>query len=297
MQIFENNTPPINFNYRPARLHEYKSGWLIEYYCENPTTNKLNRKTIKVNLLVSRYKNKREARQHINNIVSNINIKLSKGWNPFFEHEDSRLYSNINDVFAIYMQEKEKESRKHTLRSYSSFVSIIKNYINKNHPGAYSGTINHNTIAQFMDYVYNNRNVGQTTYNNYIKMGRALWNWMIEKCYTKENPFEKIKTKPKQKKKRIMIDKKTRNVIIDYLKEKNPNYLTICKLVYYSLIRPNEIQEIRIGDIDLKNHFIKITGDIAKNHKQRFAALTPDLIDDLKKININQYPAEYFLFS
>jgi len=35
-------------NYLPAILKEYKSGWIIEYYVENPSTQELCRKKIKL---------------------------------------------------------------------------------------------------------------------------------------------------------------------------------------------------------------------------------------------------------
>lgn len=297
MSISQHHPTLSEYNYRPAILHEYKSGWLIEYYCENPVSKKMQRKTIKMNLLVSRYKNKRDARMHVNKIVSSLNIKLAKGWNPFFESEDARLYSKVSDVLILYLQEKEKELRENTMRSYKSFVSLFSQWINSNFSDIYSGMVNATVASRFMDYVYNDRNVGQTSYNNYLKMGRAIFNWMVEKCYCKENPFAKLKLKKKQKKSRIMIDAETRKQIINYLEVHNPQFLVVCKLVFYSLIRPNEIRQIKIGDINLPKHYIVINDDVAKNHKTRFAALTPDLINDLKKMNIEKYPANYFLFS
>ena len=182
--------------YLPAILKENSAGHYIEYYVFNPITKKRHRKTIRMNLIFSRFRTKREAKMYINSIVSQINMKLEKGWNPFFENEDSRLYTNINDAFNIFIQEKEKEMRENTMRSYRSFTSILLQWINDNAPDSYSGVVNHNMIIRFMDYVYNVRNVGQNTYNNYIKMGRAVFNWMVEKCYVKENPFNKIKPNP-----------------------------------------------------------------------------------------------------
>lgn len=40
-------------NYLPAMLKTNKSGWLIEYYVENPQTQELSRKRIKLQRLLS----------------------------------------------------------------------------------------------------------------------------------------------------------------------------------------------------------------------------------------------------
>jgi hypothetical protein len=42
-------------NYLPAMLKHYDSGWVIEYYVENPELLKLVRKRIKVNRIICRY--------------------------------------------------------------------------------------------------------------------------------------------------------------------------------------------------------------------------------------------------
>lgn len=74
-----------------ARLHEYnKDDWQIEYYIQNPVTNRLERKRIRVNKILKQYKNRRDARAHIDNIIFSINSKLFSGWNPFFEGEDAQ---------------------------------------------------------------------------------------------------------------------------------------------------------------------------------------------------------------
>jgi hypothetical protein len=76
-------------NYLPATLKTNKSGWIIEYYVENPQTQILARKKIKLQRLLMRYPSKMEARRQINNIIVALNMKLSAGWNPYFVGEDA----------------------------------------------------------------------------------------------------------------------------------------------------------------------------------------------------------------
>ena len=285
-------------NFLPAILREYKSGWIVEYYVEHPTSHKLERKKIRLNKLTSRYKYIKDARIHANQIVTALNIKLSTGWNPFFSDEDSRLYTPINTVCEAFLKEKEKESRKDTMRSYSSFISIFSNWLNNSVSVEYLSMINKTIIARFMDYVYNERNVSATSYNNYVKIGRAFFNWSKEKCYTKENPFDAIKVKPKQKKKRIIIPHDYREIITNYLLSTHgeQNYLIALKLIYSALLRPSEIRKIKIENVDLSNQTIIVTCDVSKNKKQRVVPLTDDLTMSLKSLNLSSYPACYYVF-
>ena len=76
--------------------------------------------------------------------------------------------------------------------------------------------VSHSMVVQFMDYVQNHRDgrggdISPRTYNNYIKNGSAFFTWMIDKCYCKENHFQKIKSKtflPSFQKKRIFAGRK-----------------------------------------------------------------------------------------
>ncbi len=282
-------------SYLNAKLKCYKSGSMIEYYVENPQTNKLCRKTIKVNRIMERHKYKKDAIKQIDSMITAINAKLASGYNPFFDGEDARLYTPMREVFGQFLKEKEKESRPDTMRSYKSFINQFHKFIIGNSNIQYISIINHSLVARYMDYCYNTRNNSVTTYNNQIKMGRAFFNWCMDKYFTKGNPFDKIKTKKKQPKKRTIIDPQTRTLIQNHLKENNDKFLIVCKLMYYSLIRPKEIAMIKIKHIDLKNHFIFIPGENAKNHNSRFASLTPDLVNELQYIY--NYNPDYYLFA
>jgi len=291
------NLNRLIFNYIPAVYKNNNAGAYIEYYSFDPNSETLKRKHIRLNLIVKKLNNSQFRKTYINQLLNNINTKLSNGWSPFFESENARLYVNINDVFGFFISEKEKELRENTLRSYRSFVSIFLKWNNEQNGSKYTSTINPVTASRFMDYVYHERNVGQTTYNNILKMARAVFSWCVEKGYAKENPFLKIKPKAKREKRRVLIPADYRKKITDYLSQNNPHFLIVCKLVYYSLIRPNEIRQIRIGDIDLSAKVIRIDSEVAKNHKTRFATITEDIINDLKNINIDKYPKDFYLFS
>ena len=49
-------------NYLPAILKTNQSGWIIEYYVENPQTQMLARKKIKLQRLLCRYPSKRKIK-------------------------------------------------------------------------------------------------------------------------------------------------------------------------------------------------------------------------------------------
>jgi len=287
----------LTSNFLPAMLREYKSGWIVEYYAENPLTKKMERKKLKLTKLVSRYKSKKDARLHANKIVMALNIRLSTGWNPFFTDDDARLYTSVDVVCEKFLQEKGKELREDAMRSYTSLTTILSQWLKTTKNIDYFSMINRITAVKFMDYVYSERNVSARTYNNYVKFGRCLFNWAKEKCYTKENPFDHIKIKPKEKKKRTIIPQDTRVLLTNYLlsSPEGKKYLTALKLVYGALLRPAEIRKIKIENVNLKNKTITVPSSVSKNKKQRIISLTDDVAASLESLNISSYPASYFL--
>ena len=331
-------------HYMPAALQKYPSGWLIDYYVEDPNTQKLRRFKIKVARMMSRFPTKVTAMRHVNSIVAALNIRLASGWNPLlyvsdntepipvFEpvsvsktipittlladkasrgecivitpkeekqpmEEEKRLQTPFSEVYKKYLDEALKEKRPDTIRSYSSFISILSNWLKTKTKDIKCVELKGYIISDFMDYVYNERKVSGTTYNNYVKMGRAIFAWMVDKYYIAKNEFANVKLKKKEQKSRIVIDVKTRGEIKNYLEQNNPNYLIICKLVYNTLLRPKEIRMLRISDVLLEQKTVRVRSEVAKNQKERIVPLTQELVDDFMRIGVDKAMADHYLFS
>ncbi len=296
MSIFQ-KSESYNKNYYPAILRNLNSiGWVIEYQAFHPQKKMMVRQRMKLNVLRKKYPKLADFKKHAIEICCQINAKLLGGWSPFMEQESIRLYTDIEVVVNEYLAEKEKELRKDTLRSYSSFCRIFLNWINENVPHVYASLFNKVLAVKYMDYIYITKKVSARTYNNQLKMARAFFNFAKEKCYVKENPFDTIKAKRTEQKKRTIIPAETRQIIIDYLQEHNPAFLTICRMVFTSLIRPKEIRMIQIKHINLHERYILIPSDNAKNHNQRYAPLNDDLINDLINMHLDKYDTNYYLF-
>jgi len=203
--------------YLPATLQKYSSGWLIDYYVEDPETQKLKRKKIKVTRIMSRFPTKTEALRHVNSIVAALNIRLASGWNPLlyttdntvpipvFEpknvnltntlpvatllaekatqgeciviapkeekqltQEELRMQTSFAEAIQKYMDETFKEKRPDSIRSYSSFINIFKNWLKTKIVDVKCADLKGCLISDFMDYVYNERKVSATTYNKLV---------------------------------------------------------------------------------------------------------------------------------
>lgn len=284
------------FNYLPATLKQNKSGWCIEYSCEDPNDGKMHRKRLGVQKIRKRYTRKSEALAHIYKIINEINLKLAKGWNPFITIDNVRQYSSVKEVTDRFISEKQRELRPDTMRSYRSYVRMFLEYVEtRAFDIKYIISFTREWAVRFMDYVYDERKVSQRSYNNYRRFFVVLFNWAIEKNYITDNPFLSIKSKAKQPKKRGIIDQETRKNIMEHLKNENPCFMVACKLMYYCLIRPKEILMLKVGDVNFERKTIYISGSTAKNRHERHAAMTQDVIDSLQYIK--RYRKDMYLIS
>ncbi len=213
-----------------------------------------------------------------------------------FVDDNIRLYTKYSEVIQLFLEHKSKEVRLDTMRTYSSFVNIFSAWLDRIAPGSYFSLINKVVAIRFMDHIYTRRKLSETSYNNYLKVARAVFSWALEKCYCKENPFELIKSKREQKKKRILIPVATREKISNYLTSECQPMLCVCQMEYSSLIRPKEIQNIRIKDIDIENKYIIIRSENAKNHNEKYATISDPTIDYLQSLHLYMYNSNYYLF-
>jgi len=277
----------------PAVFKELTNDWIIEFYVINPMTKKLERKRVRLNRIRDTFSRKSDARKHCSVICMKINEQLKEGWNPFFESGSKKLYCYFHDIIPIYLQEKKKDVRKATYDTYKSFCNIFSDYLTEDNYDGFISTFSHENANSFMHYVYFKRDVSANCYNNYIKLARVFFSWMVENGYAKENHFLEIKPKRREEKKRVLIGQDMREKLKQYLKMNDPLMLIACELVFYSLIRPKEILNIKVKDICAD--YIIIRGEISKNHNTRKAAISEE-IKQLLADKLNYNP-EYYIFS
>ncbi len=208
----------------------------------------------------------------------------------------ARKSLTLEELGKLYLKEKGVDVRADTMRSYKSFCNQFETWCKKTDENILASNITHAMAIDYVDECYLEQKVSKRTYNNKVKLGRALFAWAVEKCHVDVNPFEKIKLKKVDEKKRIMIDTESRKKIIDYLQSRDNNFLTVLYLVNISLIRPKEIRNLRIRDVKLAQKAIIIRGENAKNHHERYAAISPQVLEKLLDMNLDKYPEDYYLF-
>ena len=278
-------------------VRENKTGMLVEYYVLDPATETMVRVRMRLNHLVKRIPKRRQRLLAAQHVADELNAKLRGGWTPLHETEDARLYTRLPDLQAKFLAAKKAEGcRPATLVQYKSVVDLWLRWCEDNGMASrYSGTYLRAHAVRYMDDVLE-QGRRHRSYNNTLKVMKAFFQWALEHLYCKENPFVGIKMLKKEPKIRILVPPEARQKVAEYYAGTRPAMNIVCQLVYSSAIRPAEILKIQLRHIYLDRHYIVIPGENAKNHKERYATLTPSLVGLLAPVVAKYNNPDFYLF-
>lgn len=215
-------------------------------------------------------------------------------WQSFVEKEghdytNASLYTytlNINQFFQYLLKNSSEK----------------KDFDTQDIPLSFLEELSATDIEEYIDYLrYNEDNGsvksnGNATIKNKLEALRTLCNFLHKEGYISHNPMKEIKN-PKIEKKEVRvitekdIEKLLRGIQNDNLFSGNPKQMKIHKstmyrdiaiilLLYETGIRISELTELKVQDVDLRNHVLYVKGT---NGINRRILLSERMVDVLKK--------------
>ncbi|MCM1140651.1 MAG: tyrosine-type recombinase/integrase [Muribaculum sp.] len=278
---------------------ENAAGAYIEFRAYDPNLGKMRRKTIKLNKI----KGIKNRRDYARGVIKRLNEQLKKGWNPWIAKDTSNLVT-FEEALQRYISHIEKMLangyfRKETYDGYKSYVKIMREYIKTKRPTYYCYQFDRSFCVDFLDYVFIERNNGAQTRNNYLNFLRVFCGFLVEKGYLASKPTDGIVPISKRlyKKERECIPLDVVGKIADYCKEKEPDFLFACYLLYYCFIRPVEMTRLKVRHFNLKECTLTIPGELSKNKKTQTVTIPKKVIQYGIEIGVFSAPMDDFVFS
>ncbi len=292
-QIDSTNISTVLVDYIPAELKINKD-WMIVYYVLDPFTNKLVRKRKRV----PAHNRTSERKKLATRIISTINKKLQKGWNPIIEDEAPKSLTKIVDTIVNYKRILERdfetgEIRFDTKKTYTSVINRFKIFIEESdNDNVYVLNFTSLLISDYLDFLYLKKRSSTTTYNNHLKVLRLFSNFLLQKGYIKNNPTLIFKNKKPGPKKRTIIEKEDINKIFNYLDTSYPAFSLLNKMIYYCYIRPTELTKIKVKDINILSQTIYLSAEVSKKtagHVTIPKLLINEIVEHIKNASNNDY--------
>lgn len=265
--------PRAYVDYTPPKLSKGVV-WFIYYYVRNPFTGQKKRFRIRID----HFKSISERRKAAREIMASLSEKLSLGWNPILDGTSSfKRVHTISELFEAYVSIKFKEMEQQSITSYNSLLGRFRKWLeSQGIPEAGSASLLTRQVAiSYMLYLENDPKISPATYNNYLKFMMAMFGWMKKHDYVAENIFDNIDRKPKRltRKKRRLLSLSELNILFDYLRKENLEYLAICQLCYCCFMRPKEISLLKVSDLDLSRQVVHVRAEIAKNDNESYRTI------------------------
>lgn len=284
--------------YRSARLVKGSQGWYIIYYQTNPFTGEF--KPHKETHNINRIKSKKQRLKKANELLKKINSQLEYGY-PFSNEDESvtltlkltPIIEAIDLALKLKLAEFNRESSRKGPRGKANF---FKKYLRDNNLDSLKiGEWNRLHNNKFITHLSLDNNFSGTTYNDYLRQLKGLFDILLEKHYITTNYFDsqkKRKEVPVKIRKRFKDD--IRSAFINEVKKADDKwFLLAIVLQYYFFFRPIEISRLKISAIDLDNFEIELPETMHKTYKTRYMKMPSVAIkyfpQEIKSINQNWY--------
>lgn len=284
-------------SYTLPKLHVGKN-WYVDFLCYDPLEGRMKRKKYMLDSIQKQSERKRRATE----IITNCTLRLRSGWNPWAEVSGSRQYTKLTDICELYVKYLDKLMVSKTIKvktntDYKSRLNILIEYNNSLAiPIIYIYQLNQSFISDFLDHILLDRDSTARTRNNYRIWISSFCGWLLEKQYLDTNPVEKIKTLSAEQKNRSALTKEDLKRLKNYLEDENKYFLLACRMEYYTLIRPDELSNIRLGDINIKEQKVFVSSTISKNRRDGMVGLNDELIKLMLELKTFDAPSHYYLF-
>lgn len=235
-------------------------------------------------------------------VITNITNRLRTGWNPWADTSNSRQYTPYKDVIKLYYKYLEKlcsskAIKDNTLLDYKKRIKILSEYNEKRVPAIiYIYQFDLAYVSDFLDYILMDRDSSARTRNNYRIWLSSFCSWLVEKQYIDSNPIKKTKALIAETKKRDALPAKDLDKLRKHLKKHNPYFLLLCQFEYYTFIRPDELTNIRLKDISLKEQKVFVKAAISKNRKDGMVGLNDELIKSMIDLKTFSSHSDCYLF-
>ena len=270
----------------------------IYFYAFDPKSQTMRRKKIKIKHIG----NKSERRKRAPIICQKLMELLSSGWSPWEDH-GSPMFS-FDDALEHYIDHITREHKKKILKdatfaTYCSYIKMLRAFNSEmKKPIKDISQLTETYLSRFLDWILNVRKNTARTYNNYINFFNTLCNYFIRQEMLQKNPAEKlnkIKRSQTTKKKNNLSDKDIQ-ILFSRLRKHDKKFLLACYFEYYCFIRPNELYQIKIKNINVDQQTIFIPANISKNSMDGYVTIPDVIMELLNELNVLIHPQEHYIF-
>ncbi|MGD1959157.1 MAG: tyrosine-type recombinase/integrase [Fulvivirga sp.] len=302
---------PRNLPYRPAHLVKEKRNGKIYYAIKFWVWSEDQQKMVKTRRFfdlnkgnLSTYQLNKKAQKYI----GLINHELINGYHVKSETDKKgdmvspfmKLTISSGLKMALKIKIEVNSIGKITRKTYTQQHEVIQQWLSDNgYAELPIKRLDAEMIQQFLDHIKHSRKVNNKTYNHYLANFKSFYNELKKRdpknfIYNPFDSFQKLKVKAY---KHPAFNNQQMAKIANYLTQQPEKKLLLryIQWLYYTLARPNEVRNIKVGDIDLENNRILIQGENSKGDED-YCGIAPPLLELIKEDRLLDHQPNFYVF-
>ncbi|HZV71622.1 MAG TPA: phage integrase N-terminal SAM-like domain-containing protein [Saprospiraceae bacterium] len=281
----------IMIDFLPARYVAGKRPYIV-WYQTNP--NSLIRERWRDSFDLGRIAPEKRA-DAAAMIIKTIDARL-----PFGYPYDQDLYESKVTMLAEpainYSLVLCRGLRNATIRTYSSVTrKFLKFLQEKNYDQLPIGSLS-TRVAEMYSARLLEEGLLPVTHNKNITALHSIFAKLVKKKIITTNIWKEIEQLKEGEKKRIPVPEDHIPIILDYLRKNDVTVYTACLLQFYTMVRPNEMRQMRRSNFDLQKSIIIIQSDVSKNGKNGVTTIPDEFMGILIDLKIESlHSTDYLL--
>ena len=184
-----------------------------------------------------------------------------------------------------------------TYKTYSSYSRSLLSYLQS----VQIVNLHDVTLQVLNDFLTSllDRNVTVKYYNSTLGFLKTLFTWFVDHGKLETSPADGLK-----KESSARVTAKRENLTTDELstlfeklrKAKRLEFLLACYMEYYCYIRPNELYQLKVGDLNFAEQSVFVSEAISKTKRDAKVTLPAVVIELMVELGIHNHRSNEFIF-
>ncbi|QIY82581.1 site-specific integrase [Chryseobacterium sp. NEB161] len=222
--------------------------------------------------------------------------KLQKGWVPDNSNRTISKSCKVIEAINYGIDQKKLSVSKNTADNFQSTVNFFCEAIKKlKFDKMMVANFDRSHAKAILEFLKKEKGWTNKNYNKHLGYLRSIFHEVLEADYTTKNPFNDIRNLKVEKTfSNIPPTDEEMRLICDQLQSKNYGFYIFYMLIYYCGIRPDELRNMKVKNLNFNERMIHLDAEFTKTSKNRAVPMLGNTYDLLKYYK--DCDPEYYVF-
>lgn len=265
------------------------AAWYIEYYIEvGGEVKRVRRRTNAAGVELNTITDLKEREQVALAMIKDLRLRLK----PPVAALDQTCFLEALQV-AVQLKHSNKEKTNKTFREIARWLD--KYFHERGWQYLRCDAVELQHFQAYFDHLIVQKKVRNSTHNTRKNNLRSLISELVQRGYLKENLVKQIPDRVEGDPLRRPLAERERVVVAEYIRVHDRPLWLAYLLLGHLAIRPGEIRDLRVGNIDLLRGMVVFPGEQSKNRRASVVTIPEKLIPELQAFGLDKYPERYYV--